>query len=80
MQRLRQRTAIPEYSFHAISHFAATHHLSDVMKLPAGVLNGILGRKNKRTTEIYPHSVDEARRPAPQQLGGVFKGTREGRF
>lgn len=59
------------YGFHAIRHFMATY-LHDVMKVPTGVLSGILGHENKRTTEIYLHSVPEAASDALKKLEGIF--------
>jgi integrase len=47
MKSLCRRAAIPEYGFHAIRHFKATY-LHDIMKVPTGVLSGILGHENRR--------------------------------
>jgi integrase len=73
MRSLCVRAGVPNYGFHAIRHFVATY-LHDVMKVPTGVLSGILGHENKRTTEIYLHSVDEAQREALGRLDELFEG------
>lgn len=72
MRTLCKRAGIPYYTFHQIRHFVATY-MHDIMKVPTGVLSGILGHENKRTTEIYLHSVDEAQREAIMRLEGVFE-------
>lgn len=72
MASICRRAGVPNYGFHAIRHFMATY-LHDVMKVPTGVLSGILGHENKRTTEIYLHSVDEAAREALTRLEGLFE-------
>jgi integrase len=71
MRSICKRAGIPDYGFHAIRHFVATY-LHDVMKIPTGVLSGILGHENKRTTEIYLHSIPEAQRQAMTCLVGAF--------
>lgn len=71
MKTLCKRAGISFYTFHQIRHFMATY-MHDIMKVPTGVLSGILGHENKRTTEIYLHSVDEAQREAMMRLEGVF--------
>lgn len=72
MKRICKKAQIDYYTFHAIRHFVATY-LHDIMKVPTGVLSGILGHENKRTTEIYLHSVDEAQRDALRRLEGIFE-------
>ena len=71
MRSLCKKAGIPHYGFHPVRHFVATY-LHDIMKIPTGVLSGLLGHENKRTTEIYLHSVDEAHRQAMNQLTGEF--------
>lgn len=72
MRSLCKRAKIEGYGFHALRHFTATY-LHDVKKVPTGVLSGILGHSNKRTTEIYLHTVDEAAREALTRLEGIFE-------
>jgi len=71
MRSICRVAEVKHYTFHQIRHFIATY-LHDVMKVPTGVLSGILGHENKRTTEIYLHSVDEAQREALTRLEGFF--------
>jgi integrase len=53
-----------------IRHFSGTY-AHDVLKVPTGVLSGILGHQSKRTTEIYLHSVDESAKIAMERLGKI---------
>jgi integrase len=71
MKGLCTRAGIKPYGFHAIRHFSGTY-AHDVLKVPTGVLSGILGHEEKRTTEIYLHSIDEAARDAMTRMEGVF--------
>jgi integrase len=71
MRSVCKRPGIPYYGFHCLRHFSSTS-AHDVLKVPTGVLSGILGHKEKRTTEIYLHSIDEAARAAIQQVNGHF--------
>jgi integrase len=71
MRGLCKRAKTRPYGFHAIRHFSGTY-AHDVLKVPTGVLSGILGHEEKRTTEIYLHSIDEAARDAMERMEGVF--------
>jgi integrase len=66
-----KRVGIPYYEFHCLRHFSSTYAY-DVLKVPTVVLSGILGQKEKRTTEIYLHSIDEVARVEIQQINGHF--------
>ncbi|MFA5323365.1 MAG: site-specific integrase [Smithella sp.] len=71
MKSLCRRAGIKPYGFHAIRHFSSTY-AHDMLKVPTGVLSGILGHEEKRTTEIYLHSIDEAAREAMERMEGIF--------
>lgn len=73
MASLCKRAGVKHYGFHAVRHFVATY-LHDTMKIPTGVIGGILGHQSKRTTEIYLHSVDESAREAMKRLEGLIEG------
>jgi integrase len=67
MRSICRRAGIPYYGFHAIRHFVATL-MHDTGKIPTGVIGGILGHQDKRTTEVYLHSVEESSRSAMKNL------------
>jgi len=71
MRALCKRAGIKYFGFHAIRHFSSTYG-NDVLKISTGVLSGILGHEDKRTTEIYLHSMDEAAREAMRRFEGAF--------
>lgn len=79
MKSICKAAGVETYGFHPVRHFVATY-LHDVKKIPTGVLSGILGHENKRTTEIYLHSVDEAQRSALKELEGIFDENLVGGF
>lgn len=73
MASLCKRAGVKHYGFHVLRHFVATY-LHDAMKVPTGVIGGILGHQSKRTTEIYLHSIDERARDAMMRLEGLVDG------
>jgi integrase len=67
MRSLCKRANVSHYGFHCIRHYVATL-LHDSLKIPTGVIGGLLGHQSKRTTEIYLHSVDESAKIAMERL------------
>ncbi|MBF0226039.1 MAG: tyrosine-type recombinase/integrase, partial [Desulfobacterales bacterium] len=48
--------------FHALRHLGAS--IMDNGNVPIGSIQKILGHENRKTTEIYLHSIGEAERDA----------------
>lgn len=71
MKSICNRAGVTHCGFHAIRHFTATY-LHDALKIPTGVIGGLLGHKEKRTTEIYLHSVEESARDAMKKLNDML--------
>jgi integrase len=62
---------VNHFGFHGIRHYVATY-LHDAGKVPTGVIGGLLGHKEKRTTEIYLHSIEESARDAMKKLNEML--------
>ncbi len=62
MKRLCKKAGVRHFGFHAIRHSGAS--VMDNNNVPIGSIQRILGHENRRTTEIYLHSVGEAEREA----------------
>jgi len=62
MKRLCKKTGVRDFGFHAIRHSGAS--VMDNNNVPIGSIQRILGHENRRTTEIYLHSIGEAEREA----------------
>jgi integrase len=54
------------FRFHAFRHLTAS--ILDDLGVPIGSIQRILGHQNRKTTEIYLHSVGEAERNAMEKL------------
>ncbi len=54
------------FRYHAIRHLTAS--VLDDMGIPIGTIQRILGHQNRKTTEIYLHSVGDAERKAMDKL------------
>ena len=67
MKTLCEKANVRYFRFHALRHLAAS--MLDNIAVPIGVIQRILGHQNRRTTEIYLHSVGEAERIAMSKLG-----------
>ena len=59
------------YGFHTLRHFMGSYH-ADKLKTPLSVISKMYRHKNKRTTEIYLHTMDESMRAAIAQQDGIF--------
>lgn len=66
MRTLCTKTKVKYFRFHAFRHLTAS--ILDDLGVPIGVIQRILGHQNRRTTEIYLHSVGEAEREAMNRL------------
>ncbi len=62
MKRLCKKAGVRHFGFHAIRHSGAS--VMDNNNVPIGSIQRILGHENRRTTEIYLHSIGEAEREA----------------
>jgi hypothetical protein len=69
MRSLCKSAGVRYFRYHALRHLTAS--ILDDLDVPIGVIQRILGHKNRKTTEIYLHSVGEAERSAMERLGGV---------
>ena len=80
MASLCKKVKVRYFRFHALRHLTAS--LLDDQGVPIGVIQRILGHKNRRTTEIYLHSIGEAERKAMQRLGTleIFSEKADGNF
>jgi DNA-binding transcriptional MerR regulator len=64
---VRTRNAGTKYfRYHAIRHLTAS--VLDDMGIPIGTIQRILGHQNRKTTEIYLHSIGDAERKAMDKL------------
>jgi integrase len=64
MKSLCAKAGIKYFRFHALRHLAAT--LLDQGHIPTGTIQKILGHENRKTTEIYLHSVEAS------EVGAAF--------
>ena len=66
MGTLCRRAGVKYFRYHAIRHLTAS--VLDEMGTPIGTIQRILGHQNRKTTEIYLHSVGDAERKAMDKL------------
>lgn len=66
MSTLCDKAGVKYFRYHALRHLTAS--ILDDLGIPIGVIQRILGHKNRRTTEIYLHSIGEAERDAMKKL------------
>ena len=66
MGTLCRRAGVKYFRYHAIRHLTAS--VLDEMGTPIGTIQRILGHQNRRTTEIYLHSIGDAERKAMDKL------------
>lgn len=66
MATLCNKAKVKYFRYHALRHLTAS--ILDDLGVPIGVIQRILGHRNRRTTEIYLHSIGEAEREAMHKL------------
>lgn len=66
MATLCKEAKVRYFRFHALRHLTAS--ILDDLGVHIGAIQRILGHQNRRTTEIYLHSVGEAEREAMSKL------------
>lgn len=71
MEKLCKKAGVRYFRFHALRHSGAS--LMDNHNVPIGAIQRILGHENRKTTEIYLHSMGRAERDAM----AVFERVRE---
>jgi integrase len=69
MRSLCTNAKVRYFRYHALRHLTAS--ILDDLGVPIGVIQRILGHQNRKTTEIYLHSVGEAERSAMGRLEKV---------
>jgi integrase len=69
MKTLCEKAKVKYFRFHPFRHLTAS--ILDDLGVPIGIIQRILGHQNRRTTEIYLHSVGEAEREAMKKLESV---------
>ena len=62
MKRLCEKAGVRYFRFHPIRHYGAS--VMDVNNVPIGAIQRILGHENRKTTEIYLHSIGDVERNA----------------
>jgi integrase len=62
MTTLCEKAGVKYFRFHALRHFGAS--VLDNANVNIGAIQRLLGHENRKTTEIYLHSVGEAEREA----------------
>jgi len=62
MKNLCGKAGVKYFRFHALRHSGAS--IMDINGVPLGSIQRILGHENRKTTEIYLHSIGEAERSA----------------
>ena len=62
MKRLCEKAGVRYFRFHPIRHSGAS--IMDGHNVPLGAIQRILGHENRKTTEIYLHSIGDLEREA----------------
>jgi len=62
MKSLCKRAGVKYFRFHPLRHAGAS--IMDGKNVPIGAIQRILGHENRRTTEIYLHSIGDMERNA----------------
>jgi len=71
MKTLCDKAGVRYFRFHPLGHSGAS--IMDGNNVPIGAIQRILGHENRKTTEIYLHSMDDMERDAI----AVFERARE---
>lgn len=71
MKTLCKKAGVPYFRFHPLRHSGAS--VMDNNNVPIGSIQRILGHENRKTTEIYLHSIGDAERKAMQVFGDARK-------
>ncbi len=69
MGTLCERAKVKYFRYHALRHLTAS--VFDEMGISIGIIQRILGHQNRKTTEIYLHSIGDAERKAMNMLQEV---------
>jgi integrase len=69
MTTLCAKAQVRYFRYHALRHLTAS--ILDDLGVPIGVIQRILGHQNRRTTEIYLHTIGEAERDAMAKLANI---------
>jgi len=62
MKRLCEKAGVRYFRFHPLRHAGAS--IMDSNNVPMGAIQRILGHENRKTTEIYLHSIGDLERDA----------------
>ena len=62
MKALCRKAGVKYFRFHALRHASAS--FMDDSNVPLGSIQRILGHENRKTTEIYLHSIGDSERKA----------------
>ena len=71
MKTLCEKAGVQYFRFHPLRHSGAS--IMDGHNVPIGAIQRLLGHENRKTTEIYLHSIGEMERDAMV----VFERARE---
>lgn len=73
MKNLCQQAGVKYFRYHPLRHFGAS--LLDHQNVPIGDIQRILGHENRKTTEIYLHSIGNSQQAAMDILDAKFEKT-----
>ena len=71
MKNLCKKAGVPYFRFHPLRHSGAS--VMDNNNVPIGSIQRILGHENRKTTEIYLHSIGDSEKKAMQVFGRFSK-------
>ena len=71
MNTLCDKAGVKYFRFHPLRHFGAS--LLDSHNVPMGDIQRILGHENRKTTEIYLHSIGNGQQTAMDVLDEKFQ-------